>query len=471
MRKSHLDYLRRIIGKAIAERNRDQLTDSILRMKTPATPVYLMMRDIVCDARFYSVADNDAFWKTYGAFRIGRFVESIAPDEWEAAESLTMRKEEFLNDWMASHMIPLTPHRRREIEACLRLEMLSDDGMGIPDPDNHDGNSLGIIHLGLGIKDTTNQTGEPAEGLPPRLADYMKDASGGNSPGLKTERHLADARFMAGVHPSLVRLAEMIGRRGGGIPERKGKFRSAPKSDISGVTVGNDLSGILPTEIALMATPDSEKIFLDRYARKRLQIFSSISRVSEKGMEKSGPVFICVDTSGSMTGAPEEMAKTLALATCIVAQKEERTVCLFNYSDSISFFVLHSMKTQRGRLMRFLSESYGGGNDENRLVDFIFSRMPKLAAYSKFASRLQGADMLVISDFNWIGLDRGNSELVGKAREKGMRIFSVGIDIPASMQFHDREEADVEGRHDYTSGYRFFQRSDFRFRFEEGIIK
>ncbi|MDE6511675.1 MAG: hypothetical protein K2L00_06250 [Muribaculaceae bacterium] len=472
MRKSHLEYLRRIIGKAIADHNRGQLTDSILQMKAPVTPIHVLMRDIVCDARFYSVTDNDMFWKKYGAFKIGRFVDSLAPDEWDTAEYLTIRKEEFLNDWMASHMIPLSADERRVIAEGIRLETLSGDNMGMPDPDDHDGDRLGIVHLGHGIKDTTNQTGEPAEGLPPRLADYMKDASGGNSPGLKSEGHRADARFLADIHPSIVRLAEMIGRRGGNISEKKGKFRTSPKSDISGVSVGDDLGSVLPMEIALLATPDSEKIFLDRFARKRLQIFSSVSRTRETGKEKRGPIFICVDTSGSMSGAPEEMAKTLVLAICIVAQKEARTVCIFNYSDSISFFVLHSLEAQRRRLLRFLSKSYGGGNDENRLVDFIFSRMPRLAAYSKFAGQLEDADMLVISDFNWIGLDHENSALLQKSRKRGMRIFSVGVDITEREIFQEHEEESAaEDEPGYTSGHRFFRRSDFKFRFEDGRIK
>lgn len=474
MKISHVDYLRRLIGKAIAERNRENLTEDVMRVKAPSTVIHRMVRDIVCDARFYSVLDEDEFWKTYGTYTIGRFIDAIPAGEWEKEGPLTMLKEDFLNEWMATHMIPLNADRRREIEADLRLRMRSGDGTGIPDPDEHDGTGLGEINLGDGIKDATNRTGEPAEGLPTILKEFMENAPGGNSPGLENDMHKAETRFLTHIHPSIVRLAEMIGRRGGIPKMRKGKFRRAPKSDISGVTVGDDLNSLLPTEVALLAVPEAERIFLDRFARKRLQVFSSASRSSGEGKKHSGPIFVCIDTSGSMTGEPEEMAKTLALAISIVAQKEERPVCIFNYSFNISFFVLKSLKAQRTRLLRFLSDSYGGGNDENRLVGFIFEKMPKLSRYRSFAGDLEGADMLVISDFRWIGLEPKQTERVLKARRKGMRIFSVGVNLDSDISrpfFNEEEEAEEEELSGFMSGTRFFRKSDFRFRFEEGVIK
>lgn len=454
MKKSHLSYLRKIIGYAIAERNRASLTESVLDIRTPSTGFYQMMRDIVCDARFYSVLDNDTFWKTYGAYRIGVFMNSVSSEEWSDDKALTMRKEDFLNEWMASNMLPTNTEQRKELEAEIKLKMMSDDGVGLPDPEDHDGASLGVIYLGDGIKDTTNRSGEPEEGLPPNLRDYMDDAFGGGTPDLNNDGHNTDARFLKGIDPSIVKLAEKIGRRGGYTEPMRGKFRPAPKSDISGVTVSNDLNSLLPSELALLSSTASEKIFLDRYVRKRLQTFSSVSE-SRNEKPKGGPVYICIDTSGSMVDEPETLAKTLALAISIIAQKERRPVCIFNYSDSISFFVLKDIKTQRKKLLRFLSESYGGGNNENKLFGFIFGRMRKLPLYRDFARELKGADLLVISDFLWTKIEHDTAELIETARKNGMRIFTTAIAT------------------DNETGWQaaFHRKSDFPYRYEEGKIK
>lgn len=473
MKKSHQSYLRRIIGKAIAESNLTSLTDKVLEVKTPSSGIYQMMRDIVCDARFYSVLDKDAFWKTYGTYKIGCFVDSISAKAWEENVALTMLKEDFLNNWMTTHMMPISEERRNEIEADIRLNILSEDGVGMPDPDDRDGTTLGIINLGNGIKDSTNRTGEPTDGLPTNLRDYMEDATGGTTPELQNDGHKADARFLKGIDPSIAKLAEKIGRRSVDIQKIHGKFKPAPKSDISGVTVGNDLNSLLPSELALLASQSSERIFLDRYVRKELQTFSSVSAPkSEK--TKRGPIYICIDTSGSMVGEPECLAKTLALAISVVAQKDHRPVCIFNYSGNLSFFVLKDLDLQRKNLLRFLSDSYGGSNDENKLFRFLFGRLPGLSIYKKIVNEHKGADMLVISDFLWNRIEKDISELIDSARGKGMRIFSVGITSCKTVRMFDNDEESKEYSRmssGYRSGMQFYLKSDFRYKYDEGRLK
>lgn len=450
MKKSQLSYLHRILANAISERNLDSLTESVADIKSPSSAIYQLMRDIVCDARFYSVIDNDMFWKTYGGFRIGRFIDHLPPEVWESTESLTLRKEDFLNSWMASHILPMDKARREEIERDIRLGIFTDDSTGLPDPDDHDGNSLGVINLGYGIKDTTHRTGEPAEGLPPNIKDYMDDAGCGSSPGLHNDGHRAEAHFLERTDRSIVMLAQKIGHRGR-TEKTNGKFRTAPKSDISGVTSGDDLNSLLPIELSLFASDSTEKIFLDRYVRKKLQVFSSVSK-SRVEKQENGPIYLCIDTSGSMVDEPEILAKTLALAISITAQKDHRPVCIFNYSDSISFFVLKDIRRQRRKLLRFLSESYGGGNDENKLFRFIFSRMPKTARYRNVTNDLKGADMLIISDFEWDRPEQDTLKLLEEARSKGMRIFTLSTG------------------YNHEQGYMPIK-SDFDYRYEEGKIK
>lgn len=452
MKKSHRAYLRKIIGSVMVGSKSGSQTMEADGIKTPSTPIYQLMRDIVCDARFYSVIDDADFWKTYGSYRIGRFIDSISESEWNEEEALTMSKEDFLNEWMGSHMLPISPDRRKEIEADIRILMLREDGKGVPDPEEHDGSSLGVINLGKGIKDSTERAGEPTEDLPPNLRDYMEDATGGSSPGMHNDGHKADARFLDRTDQSIVSLAGKIGRRGGRAAA-KGKFRPAPKSDISGVTVGDDLNSLLPSELALLASPQAEDLFFDRFVRKRLQTFSSISVSSGRGKSSGGPIYVCIDTSGSMVGQPEQLAKTLALAISIIAQEDKRPVIIFNYSDALSFFLLNDLDRQRKKLLRFLSDSYGGGNDENKLFRFVFDRMPKTMRYKEYASDFKGADMLVISDFCWDRIEKDTACLIESARRKGMRIFSVGIDAEQEI------------------GNQFFAKSDFRYVYEDGVIK
>ena len=148
---------------------------------------------------------------------------------------------------------------------------------------------------------------------------------------------------------------------------------------------------------------------------------------STKGEKKRGPIIMCVDTSGSMTGEPTEMAKQLALAVAIVAQRTHRTLCLINYSDALSYFVLTNMKQQYKAFLAFLARSYGGGNNENLLFTFIFRSLLKGRKHQHLKDSLEGADLLVISDYNWSWISKYVVKDLDKARLNGMRLYSLKV--------------------------------------------
>ena len=63
---------------------------------------------------------------------------------------------------------------------------------------------------------------------------------------METESHRAEAEYLKQLDPTIVELAKQIGRSGGMNHVVSGKFQSASRSDISGVTIGNDLNCLLP---------------------------------------------------------------------------------------------------------------------------------------------------------------------------------------------------------------------------------
>lgn len=76
MKKTHHTYLRRIVNIAATLSGGAVVSRIIATGKTPDTPVYRMMLDIVCDARFYSVIENDIFWRNYSVWSIQNFIDS-----------------------------------------------------------------------------------------------------------------------------------------------------------------------------------------------------------------------------------------------------------------------------------------------------------------------------------------------------------------------------------------------------------
>lgn len=470
MRKQHLTYLRRAIGIASSIKGGARMLEIVGKIRAGKTPVYQMIRDIVCDSRFYCVVEDDLFWKNYASVVISHFIDSLSSEDWENEERKTGKKEDFLNAWLSKHIFPLSVEEKRRIAKSMQLTA-GNSGKPIPlgssrnevnqDSDEYD------IHIESGITDKSNSPDKMGSSLPADIANYA-ESSKESSPGIEVDSHEAEPEYLQQLDPTIVELAKQIGRSGGTNHEVTGKFQSASRSDISGITIGNDLNCLLPSELALLGAKSTENLFYQRYVQNRLQLFSSASRSFEVANDKSGPIYICVDTSGSMKGEPEVTAKTLALAVAIVAQRDKRPICMINYSNNLSFFILTNLHRQRKKFLTFLSHSYDGGNDENKLFYFIFKKLQSIPKYTLFANAFKGADILIISDFLWSYISNENMELIQKARNEGMKFYGLGIDV----REHELDALDNPSKLDneIPNGYTFLKQCDYRYLYGNGSI-
>ncbi len=239
----------------------------------------------------------------------------------------------------------------------------------------------------------------------------------------REEERRVQTRFMRNIPKSIVRLAKLIGRAGqqGLIPS--GSFLTAARPDIAGITVGNDLGNLLPSEIALLSCPRTRDIFYRNFVEKRLQVFASASSASsDSRLHQDGPVIICLDTSGSMEGRPAEIARILTMAVTIVAQRRCRKVIVVKYADSHQLFVVRNLRKQRKALVDFLSLFSGGGNNEEEMFSWLFSKV-----LPEQAGDFDSADVLCVTDFGWAEVSDDVFKAITENKAKGMVFY--GLDI------------------------------------------
>jgi len=200
--------------------------------------------------------------------------------------------------------------------------------------------------------------------------------------------------------------------------------------EIVGIELGRDLENVIPQELALLSDPDVAILFDLKYVENRLMCFSKQGYKTEVFDEniqqevtvveddKIGPIIICVDTSGSMSGAPENIAKaiTLMLSSRAVAQK--RKCYLINFSTSIDTLDLTPPKGVSD-LVAFLKKSFHGGTDVAPALHEGL-RMMSDSDYKK-------ADLLVISDFVLNGLPSSIVAMCQKQRNEENRFFALSI--------------------------------------------
>ncbi|MBQ3604995.1 MAG: hypothetical protein II990_01935 [Muribaculaceae bacterium] len=415
MKDAHLKYLQRclksrLLGNRTEFHNRSR------------AKIYKVLDRILNDERFYGVLDFRRQWISYASKRITKFVDSLTDGDKNDEIVLNEKIEIFVVEWFLSHFgkelifedeenVEKTKKQYSEIYDDEYDEVEESEGDPFIDKFAKDSTSV----------DDATRINVANLQLPAELSAFAHGKG-------KGEEDKTEIEYLKSIDKSIVDLALMLGRSGESIltTSSKPQFSRSSHSDISGVTIGDDLNAMLPTETALLGNHVTESVFYRRYVEKRLQVFASASTMS-KGKEKKGPIILCVDTSSSMDGEPADMAKRLALAVAIVAQRTHRTLCVINYSDTLSYFILTNLQRQLKSFLRFIAHSYHGGNDENLLFRFIFCSLLKGRRYEHLRNKLSGADLLVISDYFWGGLSAKVEDSLDEAKRNGMRLFSLNV--------------------------------------------
>ena len=182
---------------------------------------------------------------------------------------------------------------------------------------------------------------------------------------------------------------------------------------------------MLPKELALLANRATEDIFLNNYVSRRLQVFSSASHGQKAGNHKDdGPIIICLDTSGSMTGEPVLVAKALTMAISIIAQRRRRRVVLVKYSCTYDGMVIKRWSRQSKEVVTFLSSFEMGGNNEDGMFRWLFNRL-----LPDIDNDFNSADVLCISDFGWGRIEDDVMEIIEEKKKQGMVFYGLNIAV------------------------------------------
>lgn len=243
---------------------------------------------------------------------------------------------------------------------------------------------------------------------------------------------------------SLQELAELLGKqsRSQSIFEKEMREKvvlhsnwqpkKAYRGEINGLKYSNDISAALPSELSLMKNPALNKLFQLKFAQKQLLSYDyqiqeesdveskEKEEVETEKKEKKGPIIICVDTSGSMNGTPENIAKTITFALSKIAIEEDRKCYVISFSTDIQTLDLSDFSDNPvGKLVQFLRMSFNGGTDA----------VPALNQALKILSenKWKDADVLMISDFVMQSLDKELADKIESEKEKNTVFYSLTI--------------------------------------------
>ncbi|MGP4013026.1 VWA domain-containing protein [Streptomyces sp. 4N124] len=229
----------------------------------------------------------------------------------------------------------------------------------------------------------------------------------------------------------LAQWAELIGRfRQMASGERARKVENTA-GELIGVTLGNDLSRVIPSELASLGLPELRAVFAARYAAGELMLYDSQGEQTTG----QGAVIACVDTSHSMYEAGpggitrEAWAKACALALLDQARQAGRDFVgiLFSAADKLQVFRFPADRpADITRTLDFAETFLGGGTSYQRPLT---AASELLRDEFNDATRTRG-DIVILTDDDCGVTEQWTRDWNDAKRLLDFRLFGIAVGTP-----------------------------------------
>lgn len=229
------------------------------------------------------------------------------------------------------------------------------------------------------------------------------------------------------MSPALVLQADAHMQR---VPEMPGETRGVHRSD--------RLARMLPAEAMLLGHPRLRLVWHARRAERALLCYEDDDRLRERHYHSTpvprpqprpapaprlamGPMLVCVDTSGSMEGGAEAVAKAVVLEAVRTAHAQHRPCHVFAFGGEGEVVEMSLALDTDGvsQLARFLGQGFHGGTDICGPIERGLARLE--------AEDWRLADLLIASDGEFGATPAVAARLQQVRREQGLRVQGVLI--------------------------------------------
>lgn len=219
--------------------------------------------------------------------------------------------------------------------------------------------------------------------------------------------------------PDLRKIVDFIGRWEFDPPSDRICLSPFGKNRIQTVRFSDSINNLLPMEAAKLLNPSLKKKFYADMLEGKLLSYQLLGKHyrGPPRIKPRGPMIVLVDTSGSMHGAPQTLAKSavLAMAKQMLSQQRDMKVILFASTSQHLEIELSSRKKMSEKFLNFLLYTFGGGTDFNTALASGLKSLKE--------KDFQGADLLFITD----GKSEVSDELVLARWEEAKKKYNAKV--------------------------------------------
>ena len=176
--------------------------------------------------------------------------------------------------------------------------------------------------------------------------------------------------------------------------------------EITGIRLDSRIEHMLPAEAMWLRHPLLRRLWRARQAEGRLLAHDTAAEVIDWRPDPAaaaraplqapqpqalqrGPIVLCLDTSGSMRGAPEHIAKAVALAALQVAQAEQRGCRLIAFGGP-GEVITRDLRGDLAAVLDLMGQAFDGGTDLQMPIERAVATLE--------IEGWHGADLLIVSD-------------------------------------------------------------------------
>ncbi len=208
-------------------------------------------------------------------------------------------------------------------------------------------------------------------------------------------------------------------------------------SEVRGVKRSGQLARMLASEATMVRHPVLRRLWRARFAEQQLLTYEDAAVLTQWHLRPDssarvraltrdepvgqGPMLVCLDTSGSMRGAPENVAKACVLQALRTAHATGRACRLLAFGGAGELMEQELALTPEGleHLLALMEQSFDGGTD----VQTPLERAVMLVQETQWAL----ADILIVSDGEF-GVTPATLTLLRHCKKRlGLRIHGILI--------------------------------------------
>ncbi|MED0739037.1 vWA domain-containing protein [Aneurinibacillus thermoaerophilus] len=383
------------------------------------------MEKVLNDSTFHELRETtklDELASALGTMRMGEKLEIIMQNQLKKAQEEAERGAEA--ERQAQEIEQMLENPQTELTKEQRKEMLKEMKDLLKQANKYYKQASAQVkkdmkgHAGKLLADalstTLKETQEDVQNVQSMVSGLGYGTGKGELQKMPLQERIALGEILRS-QPKVKKVAEIAGRMKS-IARKKQKSKSKQSVGMAGVTFGNNIERLLPSELLLYRNPATKTEFLKRFGEGKVMQFAP----NHKESLGKGPIVVCIDSSGSMRSM-DVQSKGIMIALLSIAKKQKRSFAVINFASEHQCKVWKFPKADpKGKdLVAIIQHFFDGGTD--------FERPLREAVNIMEGNVFKEGDIVFITDGDARVSSAFLNNIRAKQKQKQFQIISIQL--------------------------------------------